>query len=285
MTIYPPVAKKKPYKLEKFDQVRIDNYYWLNERDNPEVLDYLNQENEYYQKSTEHTKVFQEKLFEEMKGRIKEDDSSVPYFYNGYWYITRYETGKDYPIYTRKKGTMDSEEEILFDCNQMAKGYQYFSLGSFSVSDDNKWAVFGVDTISRRQYVLQIKNLETGDNNIMKTALVVDDTSYIREDIKEILTDQGYEVYEATDGLEAFEMYKKVKPTIVTMDINMPRVHGLKATQLITDYDPEAKIMLCSTMITFQNYIRMGKEAGVKGFLSKPFTEEEFMEELAKLFV
>lgn len=163
MTIYPPVAKKKPYKLEKFDEVRIDNYYWLNERDNPEVLDYLNQENEYYQKSTEHTKVFQEKLFEEMKGRIKEDDSSVPYFYNGYWYITRYETGKDYPIYTRKKGTMDSEEEILFDCNEMAQGYQYFSLGSFSVSDDNKWAVFGVDTISRRQYVLQIKNLETGE--------------------------------------------------------------------------------------------------------------------------
>lgn len=163
MTIYPPEAKKKPYKLEKFDEVRIDNYYWLNERDNPEVLDYLNQENEYYQKSTEHTKVFQEKLFEEMKGRIKEDDSSVPYFYNGYWYITRYETGKDYPIYTRKKGTMDSEEEILFDCNQMAQGYQYFSLGSFSVSDDNKWAVFGVDTVSRRQYVLQIKNLETGE--------------------------------------------------------------------------------------------------------------------------
>ena len=124
-----------------------------------------------------------------------------------------------------------------------------------------------------------------GDNNIMKTALVVDDTSYIREDIKEILTDQGYEVYEATDGLEAFEMYKKVKPTIVTMDINMPRVHGLKATQLITDYDPEAKIMLCSTMITFQNYMKMGKEAGAKGFLSKPFTDEEFMNELSKLFL
>ena len=119
----------------------------------------------------------------------------------------------------------------------------------------------------------------------MKTALVVDDTSYIREDIKEILTDQGYEVYEATDGLEAFEMYKKVKPTIVTMDINMPRVHGLKATQLITDYDPEAKIMLCSTMITFQNYMKMGKEAGAKAFLSKPFDEDEFMNEFSKLFL
>ena len=112
-----------------------------------------------------------------------------------------------------------------------------------------------------------------------KTALVVDDTPYIRADIKEILTDQGYEVYEAGDGLEAIEMYKKIKPVIVTMDVNMPRLHG------IMDYDPEAKIMLCSTMITFQNYVRMGKEAGVKGFLSKPFTEEEFMEELGKLFV
>ena len=116
-----------------------------------------------------------------------------------------------------------------------------------------------------------------------KTALVADDASYIREDIKDILEDQGYEVYEAADGMEAFEMYKKVKPTIVTMDINMPRVHGIKATQLITDYDPEAKVMLCSTMITFQNYIKMGKEAGAKGFLSKPFTDEEFMNELSKL--
>ena len=123
-----------------------------------------------------------------------------------------------------------------------------------------------------------------GDRIMKKTALVVDDTPYIREDIKEILTDQGYEVYEAGDGLEAIEMYKKIKPVIVTMDVNMPRLHGIKAAQVIMDYDPEAKIMLCSTMITFQNYIRMGKEAGIKGFLSKPFTEEEFMEELAKLF-
>ena len=123
-----------------------------------------------------------------------------------------------------------------------------------------------------------------GDRIMKKTALVVDDTPYIREDIKEILTDRGYEVYEAGDGLEPIEMYKKIKPVIVTMDVNMPRLHGIKAAQVIMDYDPEAKIMLCSTMITFQNYVRMGKEAGVKGFLSKPFTEEEFMEELAKLF-
>ncbi len=118
-----------------------------------------------------------------------------------------------------------------------------------------------------------------------KRALVVDDTPYIREELKEILVEQGYEVYEAGDGLQAFEMYKDIKPIIVTMDINMPKVHGIKATQLITDYDPEARIMICSTMIMFQNYIKMAKEAGAKGFLSKPFTEEEFIDELAKLFL
>ncbi|WP_291138263.1 S9 family peptidase, partial [Flavobacterium sp. UBA7663] len=142
---------------------RIDNYYWLNERENPEVIDYLNKENEYYQKSTAHTKQFQEELFLEMKGRIKEDDSSVPYFYNGYYYITRYETGKDYPIYSRKKGSLDAKEEILFDCNEMAKGHSYFNLGGLNISEDNKWAAFGVDLVSRRQYTIQIKNLETGE--------------------------------------------------------------------------------------------------------------------------
>ena len=118
-----------------------------------------------------------------------------------------------------------------------------------------------------------------------KIALVVDDTSYIREDVKDILEEQGYKVYEAGDGLEAVEMYKKVKPTVVTMDINMPRMHGIKATQVITDFDKEAKIMICSTMVMFPNYMKMAKEAGAKAFLSKPFNEEEFMEAFSKLFL
>ena len=113
-----------------------------------------------------------------------------------------------------------------------------------------------------------------------KVALVVDDTSYIREDIKDILEEQGYKVFEAGDGLEAVEMYKKVNPAIVTMDINMP-----KATQVITDFDKDAKIMICSTMVMFPNYMKMGKEAGAKAFLSKPFDEDEFMNEFSKLFL
>ena len=161
--IEPPVAKIIPKTLEKHGEKRIDNYYWLNDRENPEVIDYLNKENEYYQKSTAHTKPFQEDLFLEMKARIKEDDSSVPYLYNGYYYITRFETGKDYPIHSRKKGSLDAKEEIMFDCNEMAKGQSYFSLAGLNISEDNKWAAFGVDLVSRRQYIIQIKNLETGE--------------------------------------------------------------------------------------------------------------------------
>lgn len=162
-TISPPLATVKPKKLEKHGDVRTDNYYWLNERENPEVIDYLNKENDYYNTMTADQKQFQKDLFEEMKGRIKEDDSSVPYFYNGYFYITRFEKGKDYPIYARKKGSLEAKEEILFDCNEMAKGHSYFQLGGLNISEDNNWAAFGVDTVSRRQYTIQVKNLQTNE--------------------------------------------------------------------------------------------------------------------------
>lgn len=163
MDITPPKASKKPKKLEIHGDVRVDNYYWLNERENEEVIAYLEAENAYYAAMTAHTKDFQKALFEEMKGRIKEDDSSVPYKLNGYWYLTRYETGKEYPIYARKKGSLDAPEEILFDCNEMAAGHEFFNLRGISISPDNRLAAFGVDTVSRRQYHIQIKNLETGE--------------------------------------------------------------------------------------------------------------------------
>lgn len=162
-TIQPPIAKKIPHALEKHGHVRNDDYYWLNDRENPEVIAYLNAENDYYKKMTAHTEQLQKDLFEEMKSRIKEDDESVPYFYNGYYYITRYEKGKDYPIYSRKKGSLEAIEEIMFDCNEMAKGLSYFNLNGISVSEDNKWATFGIDTVSRRQYTIQVKNLVTGE--------------------------------------------------------------------------------------------------------------------------
>ena len=167
-----PRAKQIPKELIIHDDVRIDEYYWLNERENPEVIDYLNKENDYLKKQMAHTEDFQKSLFEEMKGRIKEQDSTVPYKLNGYWYITHYEKGKDYPIYSRKKETLAAKEEILFDCNEMAKDYNYFKLGGISISPDNTMASFSVDTLSRRIYTIKIKNLETGkiyEDEILKT--------------------------------------------------------------------------------------------------------------------
>ncbi len=161
--IRPPKPKKIAKELSIHGDTRIDNYFWLKERENPEVVNYLEEENDYNEKMTAHTKQFQENLFEEMKSRIKEDDSSVPYKLNGYWYYVRFEVGKGYPIYARKKETLDAEEEILFNCNEMAEGHSYFKLSGVSVSPNNKLVSFGVDTVSRRKYTIQIKNLETGE--------------------------------------------------------------------------------------------------------------------------
>ncbi|MFD1096049.1 S9 family peptidase [Salegentibacter chungangensis] len=161
--ILPPKAKKIEKKLEIHGDVRVDNYYWMNERENPEVTNYLNEENEYNEQMTAHTKQLQEELFNEMKGRIKEDDKSVPYKLNGYWYLTRFEKGKDYPIYSRKKRDLQAGEEVLFNVNEMAEGFDYYSLGGLNVSPDNKLVAFGVDTLSRRKYTIQVKNLETGE--------------------------------------------------------------------------------------------------------------------------
>ena len=162
----PPLANKIPKELKIHGDVRVDEFYWLNDRENPEVIDYLNKENDYYKQETKHTKNFQEDLFEEMKSRIKKDDSSVPYKYNGYWYITKYEKGKDYPIYTRKKESLDSIEELLFDCNIMAKDHSYFRLVGLNISPNNQFISYGLDTTGRRQYNLRIKDLKS--NKVFK---------------------------------------------------------------------------------------------------------------------
>lgn len=158
-----PKAKKIAKKLEIHGDVRIDNYYWLNDRENPEVIAYLNSENAYYEAKTAHTKQFQEDLFQEMKSRIKEEDESVPYKKNNYYYITRFEKGSQYPIYSRKKESLEATEQILFDVNELGKGFSYFKLAGLLISPNNELAVFSVDTVGRRQYTLQFKNLETGE--------------------------------------------------------------------------------------------------------------------------
>lgn len=165
--IQPPDAEKKPKELEAHGDVRIDEYFWMNDYfkegpDSARVVAYLNAENEYTDSMMAGTKDLQQKLFDEMKGRIKEKDESVPYFDNGYYYYSRTEEGKQYFKFCRKKGTLDAPEEILLDVDEMAKGHNYYGTTGFSVSPDNKLLAFGVDTVSRRQYVIHVKNLETG---------------------------------------------------------------------------------------------------------------------------
>ncbi|WP_340198739.1 S9 family peptidase [Ascidiimonas sp. W6] len=158
-----PKAQKETKELVLHEDIRIDNYFWMNQRDSKEVLTYLSDENEYYEQATSATKGFQESLFNEMKSRIKEDDQSVPYKLNGYWYLTRYEEGKDYPIYVRRRESLEAPDEILFNCNEMAEGCSYFNLRGINISRDNKLAAFATDKISRRIYTIYIKNLETGE--------------------------------------------------------------------------------------------------------------------------
>ena len=162
MTHTPPNAAVKEKKLSKHGDTRIDPYYWLNDAENPEVIQYLEDENAYTKAILKPTEKFQKDLFEEMKGRIKEDDSSVPYFLNEYWYISKFEKGKDYPIYTRKHKTLDADEEVLLDVNELAKDLVYCQVSGLSVSPDNTKLAFGIDTLSRRIYTIKVKDLVTG---------------------------------------------------------------------------------------------------------------------------
>ena len=169
-----PKATKKPYEMTEHGNTRIDNYYWMRLTDDQksakkydnqttEVVEYIEDENSYLESNLSHTKNFQNDLFEEIVGRIEKDDESVPYFDNGYFYYSRYESGKEYAIHCRKKGSLDEQEEILLDENILADGFDYFAIGGRRVSPDNKWLAYGVDTLSRRIYEVHFKNLETGE--------------------------------------------------------------------------------------------------------------------------
>ncbi len=206
--IVPPVAKIIPHTLEIHGHKREDNYYWLNDRENPEVIDYLNKENEYYKAITADTKDFQKELFEEMKSRIKEDDQSVPYLYNGYYYSTRFEIGQNYPIYSRKKESLSAVEEILFDCNELAKDKSYFQLGGLSISPDNTMAIFSFDCVGRRIYTIQIKNLITNEilsdkiENVTGSAVWANDNQTIFYSSQDPITLRSDKIFKHKLGTE-----------------------------------------------------------------------------------
>ncbi len=168
-----PIAEKIEKKLSIHGDTRIDEYYWLNQRGDKNVINYLNAENAYRDEYMQDYKNLEEELFLEIKSRIKEDDSSVPYLDNGYYYYTRYEKDKQYPIYCRKKGDLKSDEEILIDVNIMSEGYEYFRIGDIEISPNDKIMAYSVDTLSRRIYTIYFMDLETREihkKNIKNTS-------------------------------------------------------------------------------------------------------------------
>ena len=159
----PPMAEKKPKTTNIHGVTLVDDYFWLREKTNPAVLAYLQAEDAYAQSMMKHTAPLQEKLYKEMLSHIKQTDTNVPYRFGNHFYYTRTEEGKQYPIFCRKKGSLDAPEEIVLDQNELAKGHKFMSLGAFSPSDDGNLLAYSTDNTGYRQFTLQIKDLRTGE--------------------------------------------------------------------------------------------------------------------------
>ncbi|HEV8722314.1 MAG TPA: S9 family peptidase [Candidatus Binatia bacterium] len=205
------MVKRIPTKLEKHGHVRIDNYYWLRERDNPEVIKYLNEENQYAAQEMAHTGAFEEKLFEEIKGRFKQTDMSVPYRRDDYFYYTRYEEGREYPIYARKRGSLDQPEEIMLDANVLAEGHEFFSIGGWVVSSAQDFLAYAVDTQGRRIYTAYIKNLTTGEilpdvlANVTENLTWANDNKTVFYGKQDETTLRQYQIYRHVAGSDPAE--------------------------------------------------------------------------------
>ncbi len=218
--IDPPVAARRDMVLEIHGDVRTDPYYWMNDREDPEVIRYLEEENAYLQEKMSHTRGLQETLFEEMRGRIKQDDTSAPFFENGYYYYTRFEMGGEYPIYCRKKGSLDAREEVMLDVNELASSHPYYRVGSFDVSIDNRWMAFAADTVGRRQYTILVRDLVSGE--IHPTGI----------------SQAGGDVVWAADNQTMF--YTSVDPSTLRYDrINRYRLHEEKAPEAVYNESDE----------------------------------------------
>lgn len=209
----PPVAKVVPHELKAHGDTRVDNYFWLKDRDNPEVIAYLKAENDYLDAVMKHTESFQETLFEEIKGRIKKDDQSVPYLLDGYYYYSRYEQGKEYAIYGRKKDSLDSPEEIMVDANELSKGHDFFSIAGLRVSTNRNILAYGTDTVGRRFYNVRFKSLATGEMYDDVIPDVTGNLAWANDDKTLFYTKQDPET------LRSYQVYRHVLGTDPTRDV------------------------------------------------------------------
>ena len=205
------MPKKIPTQLEKHGHVRVDDYYWLRERENPEVIRYLDEENERAAREMAHTGDFEERLFEEIKGRFKQTDMSVPYRRDDYYYYTRYEHGKEYPIYGRKRGSLDRAEEIMLDANALAEGQEFFSIGGWAVSAGQDILAYAVDTQGRRIHTAYLKNLVTGEalpdvlSNVTENLVWANDNKTLFYAKQDETTLRQYQIYRHVLGADPAE--------------------------------------------------------------------------------
>lgn len=221
----PPVAERVAKELTAHGQTRIDYYYWLRERDNPKVMEYLKAENDYLKAKMKPLEPLQEALFREIVGRIQQTDMSVPYRYQGYFYYTRFEGGKEYPIYCRKKGNLEAPEEVLLNVNELAEGQPYFHVTGLAVSADNSLLAYGADNVSRRLYTLRFKNLAMGENfaeeipNTTGSAAWADDNRTVFYALKDTTTLRPYRIMKhvlGTDPASDKEVYVEADETFET---------------------------------------------------------------------
>jgi oligopeptidase B len=221
-----PVAKKVPYEMTAHGVTRTDNYYWMRDdsRTDEAILGHLEKENDYVETVLAPLKETREKLYEELIARIEKDDSTVPAFSNGYWYYTSFSGENEYPIYLRKP-SLDAQPEVLLNANVMSEGHEYFSIGDYEVSTNNNLIAYSVDTLSRRIYTINIKNLKTGEmladelEGTSGQVVWANDNQhlfYVKKDPQTLL---GYQVYRHKLGSQQSEdvlMYEETDPTFYT---------------------------------------------------------------------
>ena len=235
-----PLVKAVPKELKKHGHVRIDSYYWLREREDPEVMDYLKRENEYMRAVMAHTEALEKTLFQEIKGRIKQTDMSVPYRLDDYFYYTRYEEGKEYPIYARKKESLDAPEEMMINANVLAEGHEFFSVDTRTVSFGQDLLAYAVDTKGRRIYTIHFKNLNTGE--LLKDIITdvtgnmdwANDNKTLFYSKQDLTTLRSYQIYRHVLGTESSEDQLVYEETDDTFSIFVFKTKSKKYMMIVS---------------------------------------------------
>jgi oligopeptidase B len=244
----PPTAKKIPKTFEKFGDTRVDDYFWLREKSNPDVTSYLKAENAYTETVLGGLKGFQDQLYKDMLSRIKETDDNVPYFMRGYWYNSRTEEGKQYAIYTRRKGALDAKEEVTLDGNELAKGQKFMAIGAMSVSPDGKMLAYSVDFNGFRQYTLRFKNLETGAllpdkvERVTSVAWGMDNKTifYVTEDAT---TKRSNQLYRHVLGSKDYTLLYEEKDELYNLGVGATRSNGYVVASSESSETTEQRIL------------------------------------------